>query len=193
MNIKKEIIFSIITSLIGSAVTYFITTLGTTNVPLTIALNIAIFALAIFIINFQQPILLMFAKPGHWQVGKNWVSCWVYIKDSEEVTVRDKIELNQIGSYLYGKGCSIKIKGDFPFETTSYKLKGRINAEGIINGEWENTNKCRNYYGAFILRCSRNGKQMAGHWMGIGNNEIHTGTWNWNHISFFEEDNQNDD
>jgi hypothetical protein len=113
------------------------------------------------------------------QLPSHWMSTWEYSHKGKKVKVSDDIELQQIGFYLYGNGTSISVSGPVRFDTFSYKLEGRLNSEGILEGRWQNLDPGRNYYGIFQLRASRNGRHFAGYWIGVDEKGFHTGKWHW--------------
>lgn len=188
MNIKKELLFSIIISIISSLVMLFISLIGNKSSWITISIYIAVLILTIIILNFQQPLIYILSSPGSWILKKNWISNWNYIKNGENVEIQDKITLKQLGTYVYGAGISTQISGKFSFNSAKYIVKGNINREGIINGTWKNINSGRNYYGTFILKCKRNGLVLEGKWTGISDNGINTGNWLWKVNNNAEED-----
>jgi hypothetical protein len=176
MNLKSDITSNIISTSIVGILSYLIT--NTTNNKCFITLLfMALFILGLIIINYRQPLKHMFKKTD-WKIMRKWKSTWKCPKDGNQVIVEDEIILNQVGSYIYGKGISNKIEGDYPFSEARYTITGHVNNEGLFIGEWKST-KSKNYYGVFFLQCKRSGLKMAGHWIGVGSEAMRLGDWNW--------------
>ncbi len=188
MNLKKEFVFSIITSLVGSLIIFLISYVCKNSDTITITVYVIILVLTAIIINFQQPLVYIFSSPGGWVLNKNWISHWGYNKNGNKVEIEDKIELKQIGSYIKGIGISTQISGDFSFKSTKYIIRGNINREGVINGTWKNINNGRNYYGTLILICKRDGLLLEGKWSGISNGGVNAGDWLWKVDNSIKED-----
>lgn len=183
MNLKRDSIVVIITSVLGVVITYFITRLTGENATLQLILYCIILIVIIVVINYQQPITLMFTNPNNWKLQSTWISTWSYRKNGKLINIEDKIKISQIGCYIWGKGISSRINGDFPIKKTKYHLHGKINSEGIFFGEWENSLAGRNYYGTFLLKAERNIQKLQGRWIGVDNTDFNQGEWTWIAVS----------
>jgi len=178
MNFKKNVTTSqVFQSLIMPLFyVFFPNTNGTPINMNTFLICGVLFIISLLIINYQQPLRHIFV--GGWKIKKKWKSIWMYSKNGSDLIVEDGIKLHQIGSYVYGRGISNRVEGNYAFPQARYTIAGYINKEGLFTAEWKSM-VSPNYYGVCFLQCSRDGLKMAGHWIGIGNNSINIGNWDW--------------
>lgn len=178
-HMKKEVVLAIITTIIGAMATYFVDYLFANTIFFKLGLYLLLLIIVIVVIFFRKPIALILTKTNKWKLSKIWNSKWSYEKGGKLILVEDVVKLSQRGSYISGRGESIKISEGFPLRQTNYRLKGAINQEGLITGTWENERSGNNYYGTFLLTISRDGKRMNGFWIGTANNGLNQGAWEW--------------
>lgn len=179
MNIGRELVLAIAMSIVGTIAVHYLNEIGSSGPAVGLTVTGMIFLLTIAIVNFQQPLKHMLKKPGQWKLGRSWKSKWSYETDRGTVTISDQVRLRQIGSFVWGTGESTSVDGPAPFEKYHYDVRGTVNPEGIVEGQWQNKDEGRNYYGMLQLRAERGGREMEGGWVGVDRYGIRAGRWKW--------------
>ncbi len=177
MYFARDVISTIVTVSIGTAVITFIQ--KTEDVWLGLVLTSLTFILIILLVTSKNYIILMLKRTGNWKIAGKWNSKWTYETEEGTVSIEDEIRLHQIGAFVYGKGRSTRVTGPIKFDQFNYTLRANMNSEGVLEGKFENRDKRRNYYGMFQLRCTRDGRELGGGWVGISTRGYHTGQWHW--------------
>jgi hypothetical protein len=113
------------------------------------------------------------------KLASKWSSSWEYKKKGKTVKVFDELELRQLGYYVAGSGKSTAVSGPANFKEYSYELEGKLSSDGFLEGRWHNIDPGRNYRGVFQLKARRDGKHLEGCWVGVDEQDFHTGRWSW--------------
>lgn len=118
--------------------------------------------------------------PPRLNIASHWTSKWGFVKNGQQVSISDSIELHQHGLYVYGTAKSTEVTGPATFANYSYTIEGKISSDGVLEGRWQNTDPGRSYRGQFQLRLSMNGRSLKGVWIGADQQGFHSGEWCWN-------------
>jgi hypothetical protein len=146
---------------------------------LNIVVSTAVILLLLSPILYLELIGAIFQSAGSWKIAGRWRSTWRYVKNGEVIAVCDDITLRQWGSFVRGFGKSSWTNEHAPFREFNYRFQGVVNAEGLIEGKWQNRDGGRIYYGVFQLKISRSCNEIEGLWIGNSKSELRSGEWHW--------------
>jgi hypothetical protein len=133
--------------------------------------------LTVLSVRLMGPLHLIFRGNAGVNISGEWHGRFTYTKNDADVVVEEVVTIRQRGRYVTGTSKSTAITGNFPLTSTVYSFAANLRADAVLDGTWRNTG--HRFHGSFQAKVRRNGKLILGTWIGVDDDGVNRGEFEW--------------